>query len=548
MSTHSSLVLSVSLVAGVALLAVGGDIWRRWERPGASALSVSLVVLGAMPILSLMSAIPGFSVIGSAIFIVCWCLATAAWFLFSLAYTGTYTRQSTGLVVALVAPSVLLIPWSLELNASGGGGAIEALSVVILSTYSGLALIGSLLVVRSTVRYGHIPLRQGSALTIVGLVPSLTVTLFGQSVEGEVTLGPALIYTGGFALTAIAAGLAVYRYDLFSPVPTAGAIGERAMLRETDDIVAIVDMEGRLLSLNERGHTTATHTESPTLGTDIERVLGYSVSGFADRETVELDTDEGVRQFDSQVSRLTDAHGGELGAIVSLRDVTERELRKQRLEVLNRILGHNIRNEVSVITANAEFVADHLDDDLAARLDSTIDSAASLEAIGTKARRIENLLGRERDDTVAFDLGEFLDTVVEETTEQWPSAAVTQTSVADTRLDCDRESLQFVLDNLLENAIEHGGESPQVELGATVDGDDRHPVVIKVRDDGPGIPESEVAVIESGQETDLSHGSGVGLWVTNWAVTDLGGELSFEHRDGGGTIARVALPSSALAD
>jgi len=554
MSLHVDVILSLSLVAGVALALVGVDVFRRWGHPGADALGSALVLFGSIPTLGGAAAVLGLSRIGTLAFVSSWCLATVTWFVFTLQYTGTYTRRSVALVAALVAPSLLLVPWSLNPGAYDEGSVLGALSAVILSTYSGLALIGALLVVRSTARYGHVSWRQGGALVVVGVVPSLTVTLFGQSVDGAVTLGPALTYSAGFVVTAAAAGLAVYRYDVFSPVPAAGTVGQRAILRETDDVVAIVDMEDRLLSLNERARAATLEGSRPTLGSDIEDVLGHTTASFAERETVELDTDRGVRQFDSQVSTLTDYHGERLGAIVSLRDVTDREMRKQRLEVLNRVLGHNIRNEVSVITANAEFVADQVEDDLASHLETAADSADSLNALGTKVRRIEGLLGQDRNAATTFGLDTFLDVVAAESRDQWPSADVRVTETpasrddSGLRVECDRAVLRFALDNLVENAVEHAQrETPQVDLVVTVERDDRYPVAIEVRDDGPGIPEAEIEVLRRGTETPLEHGSGTGLWVTNWAVTDLGGTLSFPERGSdGGAVARVALPASVL--
>jgi signal transduction histidine kinase len=553
MAFHVDVVLSLSLVAGIVLVLVGVDVFRRWGHPGADALSVMLVLLGAIPTLAGVAAVVGTAQVGTTLFVSSWCLSTVAWFLFALQYTGTYTRRRVLHVVTLVAPSLFLVPWSLNPAGYDDASVFGALSAVILSSYSALALIGALLVVRSTVRYGHISLRKGGALVVVGVVPSLTVTLFGQSVDGAVTLGPAVTYSAGFIITAAAAGLAVYRYDIFSPLPAAGTIGERAMLRETDDVVAIVDMEDRLLSLNERARDAATDDARATLGSDIEGVLGHTTASFAESETVELDTDQGVRQFDSQVSTLTDYHGERLGAIVSLRDVTDREMRKQRLEVLNRILGHNIRNEVSVISANAEFVAEQVDTSLESHLATAIDAADSLNALGTKVRRIESILGQNGGTQTTFEPGAFLDTVADESQDQWPTATVRVTeSTGDTdlRLECNRAVLRFALDNLVENAVEHAEtETPQVELALRVERGDRYPVTVEVRDNGPGIPESEVDVLQRGTETPLEHGSGAGLWVTNWAVTDLGGMLSFTERGpDGGTIVQVGLPSSVLVE
>ncbi|SDK03950.1 Signal transduction histidine kinase [Halovenus aranensis] len=546
MANYASLVYLVAVVAGIALVGIGGDSYRRWDRPGSTVFSLYLVSCGLIPVVSLSFAVVSSTVVPTLLFLGFWCVATVVWFLFALQYTGTYTRQGPLLVGLLLVPSLVLVPWLLEPGVGSLGATAAALSAVVLSTYSALALIGTLLVFRSTVLDDYVPLSQGSALIVAGIVPSLAVTLFGQLIDQDVTVPSASIFAGGFVITAVAAALVVYRYDAFDPVPTAGLIGERAMLRETDDLVAIVDVDDRILSLNER--TRDVVEESVSLGTGLSDALGYTRTAFDERDTVDLDTARGVRQFDSQVSRLTDGHGRELGAIVSLRDVTERELRKQRLEVFNRILGHNIRNEVSVITANAEVVADEVEETLTARLDTAIDSADSLQSLGTKARRIEEILAAESQRQ--FALGEFLGTVADEYENRWPGASVTvdgRSSAGEIR--CDRPALRFVLDNLVENAVEHAdSDTPQVELAATVDGNERYPVVVEVRDDGPGIPDRERAVLDEGEETPLEHGSGVGLWVTNWATTDLGGDLSLAQRESGGTVARVRLPSSVLPD
>ena len=64
-------------------------------------------------------------------------------------------------------------------------------------------------------------------------------------------------------------------------------------------------------------------------------------------------------------------------------------------------------------------------------------------------------------------------------------------------------------------------------------------VDVTVSDNGPGIPETERAVFRAGSETDLRHGSGLGLWLAYWAVTSVGGDLSFADRDPRGS--RVTL-------
>jgi Signal transduction histidine kinase len=103
----------------------------------------------------------------------------------------------------------------------------------------------------------------------------------------------------------------------------------------------------------------------------------------------------------------------------------------------------------------------------------------------------------------------------------------------------DRELCRYALSELLENAVEHSGETPTVVVrGAETATGSR----LVVADDGPGIPANEQAVIDAGSETPLSHGSSLGLWGVRWAVQTLGGSLSFEESDLGGTSCRARTP------
>jgi two-component sensor histidine kinase len=47
-------------------------------------------------------------------------------------------------------------------------------------------------------------------------------------------------------------------------------------------------------------------------------------------------------------------------------------------------------------------------------------------------------------------------------------------------------------------------------------------------------------VLETGRETPLEHGEGLGLWLVNWIVTGLGGTVTANTDDG--TTVRLSLP------
>jgi signal transduction histidine kinase len=110
---------------------------------------------------------------------------------------------------------------------------------------------------------------------------------------------------------------------------------------------------------------------------------------------------------------------------------------------------------------------------------------------------------------------------------------------AGVRVRADSTVLDRVFRSLMENALEHAGTDPDVEVTCTNVASDH--VTFEVRDDGPGIPDDEREVLHAGEETALRHGSGLGLWVAKWGVTSMDGELRFETDDAG-TTAVVTLP------
>ena len=68
-----------------------------------------------------------------------------------------------------------------------------------------------------------------------------------------------------------------------------------------------------------------------------------------------------------------------------------------------------------------------------------------------------------------------------------------------------------------------------------------------VEDDGPGIPDHEVAAIESGRETALEHGSGLGLWVIEWSASVLGATVTYANRTPRGTRVTIRLPTTTVS-
>jgi sensor histidine kinase regulating citrate/malate metabolism len=64
---------------------------------------------------------------------------------------------------------------------------------------------------------------------------------------------------------------------------------------------------------------------------------------------------------------------------------------------------------------------------------------------------------------------------------------------------------------------------------------------ISITDDGPGIPDTEIKPILTGEETELEHASSLGLWLVYWGTQSLNGDLDITSSDDG-TTATVRIP------
>ena len=220
-------------------------------------------------------------------------------------------------------------------------------------------------------------------------------------------------------------------------------------------------------------------------------------------------------------------------------DVTERKRTEQLVRLLNRVLRHNLRNDLNVLLGVGNHLQSGLvEDDDVSELGERIERTTN-RLLGTseQARKLERYARRDRDPrrldpTVLFDAA----------TNDAPEGTTVDAAVRTDRGVCAGPELETALTELVENAVEHDlGSETRVELEATDDGEW---VELVVRDDGTGIDDMEAAAIDAGEETDLVHCSGLGLWLVNWIVTRYGGSFGIHARDdGAGSVASIRLPA-----
>jgi signal transduction histidine kinase len=349
----------------------------------------------------------------------------------------------------------------------------------------------------------------------------------------------------GLAVTALVLTYAIYRMDLLDVVPIARetAVEEmRDAVVTVDDDLDVVDANAaarRLFDVDSRSGGVSAEVFFEPLETDV----GELFDGEGSVETrLEAHIDGHVRHFSASSSAVgTD---GEAGQVIVLRDVTpiirrERALEEREAEldllrqVLTRVLTHNVRNALTTIHGNAELLAEEIEGAEAERVHAIVHASDDLLAISEKVRHVERILADE--EPVQYDLAAVVEDAVADLREEYPGVGFV-VDAPDTCAVRSSPGLDAAVTALLENAAEYNDpDDPRVAVTVDPDGPK-----LTVRDRGPGIPPAEVDVIEAERETDLQHGSGLGLWLVKWVADNSGGDLTFDV-SGRGTTVRLSF-------
>jgi PAS domain S-box-containing protein len=240
---------------------------------------------------------------------------------------------------------------------------------------------------------------------------------------------------------------------------------------------------------------------------------------------------------------------GELSHYVGFQtDVTEDQIRQQRLSVLNRILRHNLSNDLNIIQGYADTLVDIVEDpDAGEMLRQITKSSEKLNKLSRDANRIEGVLDHCGTSTHRIDVIALLNNLCEELKQDYDQPEIS-VSAEDGPWHVNGSHLEDTFRELFENAIEHNERATpviSVSVGPARDSTDR--LEVRIKDNGPGIEQSIANAIQNGNETPLNHGDGFGLWLVYWIVSLVGGDLDLNTGQEEGTTVMVKLPTAPVS-
>jgi len=238
-----------------------------------------------------------------------------------------------------------------------------------------------------------------------------------------------------------------------------------------------------------------------------------------------------VPLYESSVPKEDRSPADIVGVLGSAKVATERFQREQLNHVLNRVLRHNLRNDMNVINGFSGELVKRLDGENAGLAERISETSDRLMSLAESARKLdENLdLNPELEPT---NIVPIVERAADQITERYPAADISVT-LPDELVALSTPSLETAVWELLDNAAKHAGDDPEISIEATTTKDR---VEMRITDDGPGLPPSERSVLTTGKETPLIHGQGLGLWLVYWIIQNLNGELALADHSVGTCI------------
>lgn len=473
--------------------------------------------------------------------------AIFSWFWFVYVYTTRARRRDKLIIVGLSLVLVVVTTLSGLVGALATFGYARLPAVLsgeffrfvslleILGTGVGIG-VGAAQLFKTAGR--HPPFARAAAvgLTLPVVVPYLLRYLYQFRVVASFgTLG--LLRLVGFTAGLVGLVLAVERYGLFDQLPAAQAVGRTTSFDAVNTAIAVLNDDDVISDLNGAAERLFDTTAAASIGEPVDHLLPATVGAIPTetQRSVTFEVPGTGKVVEAEATGMTDDRGAGIGRVVVFKDITEQRRRQQRIQVLNRVLRHNLRNDLTVVNGRIEVLGRDRETDQA-----TVETAQSkirdLISLGAKARDIEELLDADREVETPLPVAEVVSMALSDV--DTGDRTVRTDLTAEMRTRANPHVFGSVIAELVTNAIEHTSGEVAVVAAPRLNG-------IVVSDTGSGLPGKEIEVFTTGQETPLKHSDGLGLWLVKWGVARLGGSIEFDSGEGG-TDVTVTLPDELI--
>lgn len=221
-------------------------------------------------------------------------------------------------------------------------------------------------------------------------------------------------------------------------------------------------------------------------------------------------------------------------------DITElhrlnEELKKRGefLAILNRALRHDITNAITAVKGALEVIRESPEN--ADRLITLVQKKTDyVIKLINDTRELEKSL----EELKPMDLAEVVKEVIDYYKETEIDLELEKTSVL------ANEGLKTVINNIIHNALTHGGDGVKVKVETFSDGKYG---IIRISDNGKGVPDNlKNKIFEEGFTT--GEGTGLGLYIAKRIVDSYGGKIEVKDNKPKGAVFEIKIPKIKMED
>lgn len=349
-----------------------------------------------------------------------------------------------------------------------------------------------------------------------------------------------------------------------------------AILKSIGDAVFVVDINLKILLINEAAKELCGCVGDDTIGRNYEEVLNFvyennnakndefvkkAISSgqitHMDNNTILINKNGNKIPVADSASPLKNSKGEVIGCVVVFRDVTkEREVDKAKTEFVS-LASHQLRTPLSAINWYLELLRD------SAKSVLTPEHLGFIKEIEQGNQRmidlVNSLLNVSRIDLGTFAIEPSEVNVVEIAesvlTELQPQIISKKHNIVREfepdlpMFNYDKNLTRIIFQNLISNAVKYTPDNGEIRIKVFRNSEY---LQIEVHDNGFGIPKDQQVKIynklfraDNVVKKDVD-GNGLGLYIVKSIVDNVGGKIWFQSEENKGTIFYVNIPLNGM--
>ncbi|TDH36385.1 HAMP domain-containing protein [Pseudohoeflea suaedae] len=323
-------------------------------------------------------------------------------------------------------------------------------------------------------------------------------------------------------------------------------------LRWAGSIFRPLERMAETIDTVESGNLDA-RTDIPDRGDEISQVAAH-LDDLLDRVK---ERDRQLREWNDELNARVKERTAELEEVNrQLESATKQLVMSEKLAAIGEItagVAHEMNNPIAVIQGNLEVLRSLMGE-------KAKEGETEFRLIDEQTERMNQIVGKllqfaRPDEFSGAGEGAFTDeafgdcvTLVRHMIRQ-NEIEIVREGHSEQPAAIPRTELQQILVNLMVNAIHAMPDGGTLTLGCRdCPNDDSDGVEITVGDTGTGMSEATAArIFDPFYTTKRGSGTGLGLSITHLLVTEAGGSVNLETREGEGTTFRLWLPAVSQA-